>query len=148
MARVHIELPARFCFATEIGIRITDLNYGGHVGNDTFLAIIQEARVRFLKTVGYIHEGEGPGGLGLIMGDAAIVYKGEVRYGDTLVVEIAAGDYTTLGFDLFYRILRSSDQTIVAVAKTGLVGFDYRTGKVARVPKEVRERIESLRPLQ
>lgn len=148
MARVHIELPARSCFATEIGIRITDLNYGGHVGNDTFLAIIQEARVRFLKTVGYIHEGEGPGGLGLIMGDAAIVYKGEVRYGDTLVVEIAAGDYTTLGFDLFYRILRSSDQTIVAVAKTGLVGFDYRTGKVARVPKEVRERIESLRPLQ
>ena len=99
MTRLTIDFPDHFCFSTQIDIRITDLNYGGHLGNDTFLTIIHEARVRFLLEIGFKNEGEGPDGTGIIMGDAAIVYKGEVRYGDVLIVEIAAGDFTTFGFD-------------------------------------------------
>ena len=53
MARIKIELPEIFSFTTTIPIRITDLNYGGHVGNDTILSIIHEARMQFLKNAGY-----------------------------------------------------------------------------------------------
>ncbi len=49
MARVQIDFPEHFCFTTDIDVRITDLNYGGHLGNDKFLSIAHEARVRFLK---------------------------------------------------------------------------------------------------
>ena len=46
MARVEIELPEQFPFATEIPIRISDINYGNHLGNDAVLSLAQEARVR------------------------------------------------------------------------------------------------------
>ncbi len=37
MNRIKLTMPASYSFSTEIAIRITDLNYGGHVGNDSFL---------------------------------------------------------------------------------------------------------------
>lgn len=49
MARISIDLPSTFTFSATIPVRITDLNYGGHVGNDTILSIIHEARVQYLK---------------------------------------------------------------------------------------------------
>ena len=39
MERVKIHLPDTFAFSTVSRIRITDLNYGAHVGNDTFLSL-------------------------------------------------------------------------------------------------------------
>ena len=53
MARIRIELPGTFKFSANIPVRITDLNYGGHVGNDTILSIIHEARAQFLKNYDY-----------------------------------------------------------------------------------------------
>ena len=54
-------------------IRVTDLNYGGHVGNDTILSLLQEARQQFLQSKGYAElEVES---YGLIMADAMIEYK-------------------------------------------------------------------------
>ena len=47
MARIKVELPELFTFNTTIPIRITDLNYGNHVGNDTILSMIHEACVQF-----------------------------------------------------------------------------------------------------
>ena len=49
MARVKIDLPQAFQFQTEIQVRISDINYGGHLGNDALLALLQEARVQMLK---------------------------------------------------------------------------------------------------
>ncbi|MCH5718100.1 acyl-CoA thioesterase [Niabella hibiscisoli] len=53
MARIKVPLPPHFTFSTSIAIRITDVNYGGHVGNDAILSIIHEARLQFLKALGY-----------------------------------------------------------------------------------------------
>ena len=144
MARVQIDFPEHFCYSTDIDVRITDLNYGGHMGNDTFLSIAHEARVRFLKQIGFKNEGEGPRGIGIIMGDAAIIYKGEVRYGDTLAVGIAVGDFTGFGFDIFYRLSSKKQDKVVALIKTGIIGFDYHAGRISKIPEEVVASIESL----
>ncbi len=37
MARINIELPDKFIYSTEIPIRITDINYGGHLAHDSVL---------------------------------------------------------------------------------------------------------------
>ena len=87
MARVKIELPREFIFKTEIPIRINDINYGGHLGNDAVLSIAHEARLRFLKQHNFTELDAG--GAGIIMVDAAIQYKAEGFYGDIITVEIA-----------------------------------------------------------
>ena len=53
MARIKIAVPPQFTFSTQIPVRITDINYGGHLGNDALLALLHEARVQFLRRYGY-----------------------------------------------------------------------------------------------
>ena len=77
--RVQLQLPETFSFQTEIPVRITDINYGNHLGNDAILSMMHEARVQFLQSLGYTElDVEGAG---MIMADTAIIYKGEGFYG-------------------------------------------------------------------
>jgi acyl-CoA thioesterase FadM len=142
MARIKVELPEHFTFTTTIPIRITDLNYGNHVGNDTILSMIHEARVQFLQQLGY---GElNLAGVGLIMSDVAIEFKSELFYGDAVIASVAAGDLTKISFDLYYKLeKKSGDSTqLVAVAKTGMVCYDYGKKKVAAIPMEVVDKLK------
>ena len=72
MPKTKLLLPEHFPFTVEIPVRITDLNYGGHVGNDSILSLIHEIRVQFLRHHGY---GElNVAGVGLIMADVTIEF--------------------------------------------------------------------------
>ncbi|HRG78402.1 MAG TPA: thioesterase, partial [Cyclobacteriaceae bacterium] len=75
MARIEIQLPEKFIFHTEIGVRVSDLNYGNHVGNDSVLTLMQEARTLFYRSMGFESEVRLEGMIGQIVSDAAIVYK-------------------------------------------------------------------------
>lgn len=137
MARIKVDLPAQFDFSTDIPVRITDLNYGGHVGNDTVLSLIHEARVQFLQHHGYTELNLA--GAGLIMSDVAIEFKQELFYPDVIKASVAAGDLTKVSFDLYYKFEKMvGDKTLlVATAKTGMVCFDYDKKKVTAVPAAV-----------
>lgn len=139
MARIIIDIPEKVLFTTELDVRITDLNYGGHVGNDSVLSIIHEARVRFLQTIGFINEASRPDGIGIILGDAAIVYKAEIFYGNRLRIEIGAGDFTRVGFDIYYRFISMANEKEVVRAKTGIICYDYKLKQIASVPAVLHE---------
>lgn len=137
MNRIKIALPKTFSFSTLLTIRVTDLNYGGHVGNDSFLSLIQEARQQFLLSHGY--EELSIAGVGLIMADVAIEFKKELNYGDLVKISVSAADFDKLGFDLLYQLeLVNGTETLTAgKAKTGMLCFDYKAGKKVAVPEEV-----------
>lgn len=136
MARVKIAFPDKFIFSTEVKVRISDINYGGHVGNDAILSIIHEARLQFFRHFGYSELDLG--GTSSIMADSAIVYKGESFYGDTLKIEVGTGDFHKYGFDLFYLITHASTGKTIAEAKTGIICFDYNKRKVSALPESVK----------
>jgi len=137
VARVRIELPQSFRFTTEIQVRINDVNYGGHLGNDSLLSILQEARVRMLKDRGWSELNVG--GVGLIMSDAAVMYRSEAFHGDMLRIDLDTADFSSTGCDLLYRVTNASTGKEVARAKTGITFFDYSTRKVVPVPAVFRE---------
>ena len=134
MARISIDLPTSFNFTATIPVRITDLNYGGHVGNDTILSIIHEARVQFLKSFGYSEKDLG--GVGMIMSDVVINFKNELFYGDVVNASVAVKDIGRASVDIVY-LLKKGD-VVVAEAKTGMVRFDYERRKVTAIPEGVR----------
>lgn len=137
MSRIKIELPAKFHFKTKISIRVSDINYGGHLGNDSLLSIIQEARVQFLSSIGSTELNFF--GVAMIMSDVAIVYKSEGFYGEELIIEIAVAEITRVGFELFYKISEAKSNREVAIAKTGMISFDYLNRKVVSVPNEFKK---------
>ena len=133
MARIKLHLPKKFFFQTIIPVRITDINYGGHVGNDKILSLIHEARMRFLQHYGYTElQMEN---VGLIMSDVAIEFKAELFYGDSITVDVTADEFTRVGFDIYYQILSLKDKTVVAIAKTAMICFDYSLRKIVGLPE-------------
>jgi acyl-CoA thioester hydrolase len=138
MARISLDVPRTFLFNTSIPVRITDLNYGGHVGNDAILSIIHEARMQFLQNYGYSEKNLA--GTGMIMGDVAIIFKNEAFYGDVLRVSVTVSDISKVSFDFIYQMEKDVDgkSIIVAQAKTGMICFDYAMRKVTAVPDEIK----------
>ena len=150
MPRSKLILPEHFSFTTQIPIRITDLNYGGHVGNDSILSLIHEIREQFLRSHGYtemdLH------GIGLIMADVTIEFRSEMFYGDILRASVAACEFYRVGFDLYYKLEKQVPPpqpdappkwVPVSNARTGMVCYDYGAKKMAAVPKEVMNKLLS-----
>lgn len=132
MARVTLELPEQYDFKVELEVRIGDINYGGHLGNDRVLALAHEARARLFAHHGYSElDVEGRG---IIVADAVVVYRAEAFFGDSLRIQLAARDWNRYGFDLIYFLTRRADGREIARAKTGIVFFDYAARKIASVP--------------
>ena len=145
MARIKIDLPAKFSFSASIPIRITDINFAGHVGNDTILSIIHESRTLFFTHLGYTELDFA--GAGTIMSDVAIEYKNQTYYGDSILAAVAVGEITKVAFDLFYKLeKRSADGKLVPVAfaKTWMVCYDYNLKRVTAIPEDAIKKITSL----
>jgi YbgC/YbaW family acyl-CoA thioester hydrolase len=141
MERVKINLPENFNFSTNIKIRITDLNYGGHVGNDSFLSLIHEARQQFLNYYGYSElQFEN---VSLIMADASIEFKKELNYGDEIKISVAVSGFDKYGFDIFYKIEIVSNENLILAgkAKTGMLCYDYQNKKIMAVPEEAKNKL-------
>ena len=137
MDRIKVRIPDKFTFSININIRITDINYGGHVGNDTFLSLAQEARQLFFLQAGYSElEMEGAG---VIMVDSAIEYKKELSYNDEIRIWVGAGGFDKLGFDLYYllEVNKDNDWLLAAKIKTGMLCFDYKNKTKIAVPENV-----------
>ena len=143
MERIKINLPDTFTFSTTIKIRITDINYGGHVGNDSFLSLVHEARLQFLASKGFSEMDMM--GVGLIMADAGIEFKKEMKYGDTVKISVAATGFDRIGFDIFYLLEVENGGTFITAgkAKTGMMCFDYANKKKANIPTEAIEKLQS-----
>jgi acyl-CoA thioesterase FadM len=141
MGRIKIQMPAAFQFTTNIPIRVTDLNYGGHVGNDAVLSIIHEGRMQYLHQFGFTEID--CGGVSLIMSDVAVEFKAELFYGDLVSVSIATGYVSKFAFDMFYKLetARNGKTTIAALAKSGMVCFDYTNKKVTSISDMLREKL-------
>jgi len=141
MARIKIDLPEKFPFSTTIPVRITDVNYGGHVGNDTVLSIIHEARMQFLKSYGY--EELKMEGVGMIMSDVGIEFKNELFYGDLVIASVAIKEFSKISFDIYYKLEKEElgKKVLVAMAKTGMVCYDYGKKKIVAVPANALQRL-------
>jgi YbgC/YbaW family acyl-CoA thioester hydrolase len=136
MERIKLNLPEQFLFSTNIAVRITDINYGGHVGNDSFLSLIHEARQQFLNH--YQYSEMNFAGTSLIMADVAVEYKKELSYGDVVKISVTASGFDKLGFDIFYllEVMHEEKNYIAGKAKTGMMCFDYQNKKRMEVPDE------------
>jgi acyl-CoA thioester hydrolase len=140
MARIKVAIPEHVVFEAKLPVRVTDLNYGKHLGNDALLSMLHEARMQLLNYLGYTELEIGTASL--IMADVAIEYKGESFYGDTLFIKMAFADISKYGFDITYHALNQNGKEI-ARAKTGMLCFNYQERKLMTLPEEVKSKIET-----
>lgn len=130
MARIKLTMPQQYIAQVSVPVRITDINYGNHLGNDAVVSILHEARMQWLHGYGFTELNVG--GCGLIMADLAVEFKAEGFYGDVVQVQLGCADISRVGFDLYYQlsVTRNGQHILLAVAKTGMVCYDYTAQKV------------------
>lgn len=141
--RLQLDLPQAFIFQTVLTVRISDINYGGHVGNDHMLTLMQEARIQFYNQLGFKSEVSFEGAVGQIISDAMLIYKSESFQGDQLLFQIGVADFNKYGFDLVYLVTQQQSGKEAARGKTGIVCFDYDKRKVAPVPPSLLEKLKA-----
>lgn len=122
-----------------IEVRVGDVNYGGHMGNDRALLVFHDARIAFLESLGFSEKNiSGPA---IIMRDAHVNFRKEVFLHDVLTVDVGIDEVTTSSFNMTYTVKRESDGAVVFLGSTGLVAFDYETRKVVKLPEVFIQRI-------
>ena len=131
MAKVAIAVPDHFPFSTEVDVLISHINSGQHLANENLVAFLNEARVRFVKSLHIERFGYNP--KAFINADLAVIYKAEAKYGDRLKIEVAAQDFFRYGCDYVYRVSRPADGRLIAIAKTAMMVFDYEKGQAQAV---------------
>jgi acyl-CoA thioesterase FadM len=134
MTRIKLQIPENEpLFSTIIELRITDMNYGGHMGNEVVLVLAHEARMRWLQSIGQSEMNLM--GKSIIQADAAVVYQSEGYTGDRIEVLIYVQTSGSSGFEMIYQMKNLSKTKDLAVVKTGMVFYNYELGKVERIPE-------------
>jgi acyl-CoA thioesterase FadM len=78
------------------------------------------------------------------MSELQVEYKNESFYNDVLEINLFCGEISGVSFELFYEISvkRNEKPVTIALAKTGVVCYDYSQKKVRPVPEELRKILE------
>ena len=143
MARIKIDTSGNIVAEIKLRVRISNINYGNHVGNDAFVALIHEARMQWLQQNHFTELDIN--GTGIIMSGLAFEFKNEAFYGDEILIRISAGEVSKVSFELYYHLTteRNSQTMLLAKAKTEMVCYDYQYKKVVAVPAVLEKMLQA-----
>lgn len=140
MAHIKLHERARYEFTYEMTIQLGHLNYRRHLGHDSIVRILHEARANLFHALGLDELDLGDGKTAVVTADMVVNYKSEGFMFDTLRVETHIDEIGPDGFRMFHRMTR--DGQVVALAEVDLSGFDYTTRALVPIPGTFKEALE------
>ena len=144
MAKVQLQYPGNTLISHEVTVRFGDLSLAAHLGFDYQVNLIHDALATFMDYLG-LDMTDADQEIKVIVVDFAIQYLSEAFRKDRLRIDMAVGEIRTKGFALYFKIFNQTRERQVAIAKLGLVCFDYSRHASVEIPKETLERIEANR---
>ncbi|WP_253449446.1 thioesterase family protein [Halomonas sp. Y3] len=136
MERVRLEFPeTAIVHRQPLTVRVTDMNYGRHLGHDTLVSLLHEARIQALAALGLTEWDLG--GYPSVVADLAIQYQSEARWPDALVVETAIPAPEGRAITVYHRVLHAEGGRPVATARLNVLLVDPATGRPEAVPEAV-----------
>ena len=91
MPRLKFEPLQNYPFRTELQLYTSHINHGNHLDNAQLVGLASEARLRFLRWLGY--DEMDVMGAGTVVGDQGLQYLSEAFHGEILVFEMGTADY-------------------------------------------------------
>jgi len=132
MQRVKLTPPETFIHSMERRVGISDLNYARHMDSVAMIRVIHEARLQFLADLGFTESNIY--GLGMVVTDLAIDFRSESFANDVLTVDVGVSKFNKYGFDIGFQVTNRALDTVVCIAKMGVVFFDFDNHKLAELP--------------
>ena len=126
------KIKTTYPFSVMIPVRITDINYGKHLGHVATIGIFHHARVLFLNDNGF--DEMNIQGYGVILLNSHYSFKKEARFNNQLLVNVGIGEFSKLKFNFIYQALDKDTGDIISEGSEEHVLFDYEKRKVAKLP--------------
>jgi acyl-CoA thioester hydrolase len=123
-------------------VRFGDLDAMRHLNNVVFLRYFETARIAYLGHLMPSHDPAHPedGDFGLIFAECHINYRSPVHYDEPVAIACAVADVRRSSFRVPFA-MRVGDR-LAAEGYGVLVGYDYRGGRAAPLPDDLRTRLE------
>lgn len=128
-----------FRFRHPVTVRFKDIDVGGHAHHSHALVYFEEARAAYWRTVA---GRDGIDAIDYILAQAEVRWHARVLWPQTVTVGVRVSRLGKKHFDMEYDV-RGEDGALLQSGRTVQVGYDYDAGAVARIPDEVRSRIEA-----
>ncbi len=133
MPKVKLKKLVEYDFIYEVILKVRDINYGGHLGNDSLVSLTHEARIDFLNKLGFSELNIGDADIGIIMTDLIVNYIGEAFLHDEIKIYSKIDEISSVGFRVFHDFVKQ-DKTI-ALAELGLYAFNYSERQISNIPE-------------
>ena len=129
MPRIKLTPLDNYVFSIILPVRITDINAGAHLGNDSFVSLLHEARFRYVQSLDFKDEMDA----GVIMQDLIVNFRAESFYNDILTIHIGVAEKRKFSLRMYYKVVDENNK-LIALAETGLAFIDYKTRKLVLAP--------------
>lgn len=144
MERVTLDFPAAAVIHRHsLTVRVTDMNYGQHLGHDTLVSLLHEARAQAFAALD-IPESD-MHGYPSVVADLAVQYQHQARWPDALVIETAVPEPQGKALTVYQRISNVKSQKVVATARVNQLLLDMATGRPVDVPEQVKQALAQAR---
>jgi acyl-CoA thioester hydrolase len=127
--------PVAEPFEIPIPIEPADIDELGHVNNVTYLRWVQDVAVAHWKAASRATD---QANLRWVVVRHEIDYKQAAYLGDRIIARTWVGTASRIRFERYTELLRASDRSLLARARTLWCPIDARTGKPTSVSAEVR----------
>ena len=121
-------------FIAPYTVTIGDINYGRHLGNDRALVIFQDARIRFLQSLGFSERNIGED-KGIVVVEVGCRYLRQVFLHEELDVQVSVGEMEGKRCNLDYTVIRKSDRQEVLNGFSVMLAYDYDSRKAVKLPE-------------
>ncbi|MGP9592193.1 acyl-CoA thioesterase [Halomonas sp. AOP42-C2-25] len=138
MERVKLEFPAEAIIHRHpLAVRVTDMNYGRHLGHDALVSLLHEARIQAFAALGLsewdMH------GYPTLVADLAVQYQSEARWPDALIIATAVPEPQGKALTVYQRIYQAETEQIVATARVNQLLIDVASGRPIEVPEQIQQ---------
>ncbi|MCY4017624.1 MAG: thioesterase family protein [Gammaproteobacteria bacterium] len=142
MPRIKLDPPDAFSFRMEKSVGLSDLNYARHLDSQSMLNILHEARLQYLASLGFTEENIF--GLGMVMTNLAVDFRSESFANDVLIIDVGIGKVNRYGIDICLKVTNSALDSVVCMAKMGVVLFDFDKHQMVPVPPQFKQLLQPL----
>ena len=144
MERVKLDFPAEAVIHRHpMTVRVTDMNYGRHLGHDALVSLLHEARIQAFAALDLaewdMH------GYPSVVADLAVQYQSEARWPDGLTIATAVPEPQGKSLTIYQRIYQFDSQQVVATARINQLLIDPASRRPVDVPEPVKQALSRAR---
>lgn len=128
-------------FSINYKVTVSDINYGGHMGNERALILFQQGRIDFFKNLNLSEINIGDD-IGTIQLESHVKYLKEVYLGEVLKINIDDIVLKKTSMDFIYSVYNENNEKVLE-GSTLILAYNYERKKVSKIPSIFLEKLRN-----